>query len=157
VRFAIVGGSAMHLQDEKALGEAATAQGRLFDVLQQYPIATVSSIVVMILVAVFFVSGVDAASIVMGTPSQPGCPEPTWAVVGFWGVLTGAVAAVMLLVGGGGGDAFTGLQNLTILAAAHPGDGRFVYRAHPRSAPRPAHHPRAEGQGGHRNGRHGRP
>ena len=116
--FAIFGGSAMHLQDEKALGEATTAQSQLFDVLQQYPIATVTSIVVMILVGIFFVSGADAASIVMGTLSQHGSLEPTRAVVVFWGVLTGAVAAVMLLIGGGGGDALTGLQNLTILAAA---------------------------------------
>ena len=36
----------------------------------------------------------------------------------FWGVLTGAVAAVMLLVGNGQGDALQGLQNLTILVAA---------------------------------------
>ena len=54
----------------------------------------------------------------MGTLSQRGSLEPSRTVVVFWGVLTGAVAAVMLLVGGGGGDALTGLQNLTILAAA---------------------------------------
>jgi choline-glycine betaine transporter len=36
-------------------------------------------------------------------------------VVIFWGVATGAVAAVMLLVGGD--DALTGLQNITIVAA----------------------------------------
>ncbi|MES5820592.1 BCCT family transporter [Streptomyces sp. RG80] len=116
--FAIFGGSAMHLQEDKRLGDASTAQGQLFDVLQQYPIATVTSVVVMILVGIFFVSGADAASIVMGTLSQRGCLEPTRGVVVFWGVLTGAVAAVMLLIGGGKGDALTGLQNLTILAAA---------------------------------------
>lgn len=85
--------------------------------LQQYPIATVASVVV-ILVGIFFVSGADAASIVMGTLSQRGSLEPTRGVVIFWGVLTGAVAATMLLIGGGKGDALTGLQNLTILAAA---------------------------------------
>lgn len=31
--------------------------------------------------------------------------------------MTGAVAAIMLLIGGGSGDALTGLQNLTILVA----------------------------------------
>ncbi|MEU9174816.1 BCCT family transporter [Streptomyces sp. NPDC048420] len=116
--FAVFGGSAMHLQDEKRLSDASTAQGQLFDVLQQYPVATITSVVVMILVGIFFVSGADAASIVMGTLSQRGSLEPTRGVVVFWGVLTGAVAAVMLLIGGGKGDALTGLQNLTILAAA---------------------------------------
>ncbi|MFI7412828.1 BCCT family transporter [Streptomyces sp. NPDC049627] len=116
--FAVFGGSAMRLQDEKRLGDASTAQGQLFDVLQQYPVATVTSVVVMILVGIFFVSGADAASIVMGTLSQRGSLEPTRGVVVFWGVLTGGVAAIMLLIGGGKGDALTGLQNLTILAAA---------------------------------------
>ncbi|KMS71521.1 BCCT transporter [Streptomyces viridochromogenes] len=116
--FAVFGGSAMHLQDQKRLSDASTAQGQLFDVLQQYPLATITSVVVMILVGIFFVSGADAASIVMGTLSQRGSLEPARGVVIFWGVLTGAVAAIMLLIGGGKGDALTGLQNLTILAAA---------------------------------------
>ncbi|MFV2117287.1 BCCT family transporter [Streptomyces sp. Act-28] len=116
--FAVFGGSAMHLQEGKHLSGASTAQGQLFDVLQQYPIATVTSVVVMILVGIFFVSGADAASIVMGTLSQRGSLEPARGVVVFWGVLTGAVAAIMLFIGGGKGDALTGLQNLTILVAA---------------------------------------
>ncbi|MCF2127398.1 BCCT family transporter [Strepomyces sp. STD 3.1] len=116
--FAIFGGSAMRLQEQNRLGDETTPEGRLFAVLQEYPIATATSLLVMILVAIFFVSGADAASIVMGTLSQKGALEPSrWAVV-FWGVVTGAVAAIMLLVGSGEGDALTGLQNLTILAAA---------------------------------------
>ena len=47
----------------------------------------------MILVGIFFVSGADAASIVMGTLSQKGALEPGRLVVIFWGVVTGAVAA----------------------------------------------------------------
>lgn len=72
----------------------------------------------MMLVGIFFVSGADAASIVMGTLSQKGIREPAKWVVIFWGVVTGAVAAVMLLIGNGKGDALAGLQNLTILVAA---------------------------------------
>ncbi|MGP3953618.1 BCCT family transporter [Streptomyces sp. 7N604] len=116
--FAVFGGSAMKLQDQGRLGGETTPEGQLFGVLQQYPIATAMSLLVMILVAIFFVSGADAASIVMGTLSQKGSIEPTKPVVVFWGVLTGAVAAIMLLIGGGAGDALTGLQNLTILVAA---------------------------------------
>ncbi|WP_442727532.1 BCCT family transporter [Streptomyces pseudogriseolus] len=118
VWFAIFGGSAMRLQEQNRLGDETTPEGRLFAVLQEFPIATATSLLVMILVGIFFVSGADAASIVMGTLSQKGSLEPSrWAVV-FWGVVTGAVAAIMLLVGSGQGDALTGLQNLTILAAA---------------------------------------
>jgi choline-glycine betaine transporter len=69
----------------------------------------------MILVAIFFVSGADAASIVMGSLSEGGALEPSRKTVVFWGVATGGVAAVMLLVGGD--SALTGLQNITIVAA----------------------------------------
>ncbi len=62
--------------------------------------ATVASVLVMVLVAIFFVSGADAASIVMGTLSERGTIEPSRPTVIFWGVATGAVAAVMLLAGG---------------------------------------------------------
>ncbi|MDN3272327.1 BCCT family transporter [Streptomyces sp. MA15] len=118
VWFAVFGGSAMRLQEQNRLGDETTPEGRLFAVLQEYPIATATSLLVMVLVGIFFVSGADAASVVMGTLSQKGSLEPSrWAVV-FWGVVTGAVAAIMLLVGSGQGDALTGLQNLTILAAA---------------------------------------
>lgn len=116
--FAIFGGSALSLQAANRLGSDTSQEGRLFGVLQQYPVATISSLLVMILVAIFFVSGADAASIVMGTLSQKGSLEPTRPVVIFWGTVTGAVGAIMLLIGGGKGDALTGLQNLTVLVAA---------------------------------------
>ncbi|WP_399119772.1 BCCT family transporter [Streptomyces sp. KM273126] len=118
VWFAVFGGTAMKQQERGQLGEESTPEGQLFAVLQNYPIATVTSLLVMILVGIFFVSGADAASIVMGTLSQKGALEPGRFVVVFWGIVTGAVAAIMLLVGSGQGDALTGLQNLTILAAA---------------------------------------
>jgi len=71
-----------------------------------------------VLVAIFFVSGADAASIVMGTLSQRGTIHPSRGVVVFWGALMGAIAAIMLLVGGGKGDALSGIQNITIIMAA---------------------------------------
>ncbi|MGA5500368.1 BCCT family transporter [Streptomyces umbrinus] len=117
VWFAIFGGTAMKLKEGGALGGESTPEGQLFGVLQEFPIATATSLLVMILVGIFFVSGADAASIVMGTLSQKGALEPGRFVVVFWGVVTGAVAAIMLLVGTEG-NALTGLQNLTILAAA---------------------------------------
>ncbi|MGW4385262.1 BCCT family transporter [Streptomyces sp. NPDC004685] len=116
--FAVFGGTAMSLKESGALGNASTPEAQLFGVLHEFPIATATSLLVMILVGIFFVSGADAASIVMGTLSQKGALEPGRFVVIFWGVVTGAVAAVMLLIGNGSGNALTGLQNLTILVAA---------------------------------------
>ena len=116
VWFCVFGGAAMKAQQEGAdLAGAGTVEGQLFGLLGNYPLATVSTVVVMLLVAVFFVSGADAASIVMGSLSERGTIEPHRKTVIFWGVATGAVAAVMLLVGGS--DALTGLQTITIVAA----------------------------------------
>ncbi|MFC8124370.1 BCCT family transporter [Streptomyces sp. NPDC057302] len=118
VWFAVFGGSAMKVKERGGLGGESTPEGQLFGLLHEYPIATGTSLLVMILVGIFFVSGADAASIVMGTLSQKGALEPGKLVVVFWGVVTGAVAAIMLLIGDGSGNALQGLQNLTILVAA---------------------------------------
>ena len=116
VWFAVFGGSAIKLQmDGEQLYESGGAEQQLFTLLEQFPWATATSVLVMVLVAIFFVSGADAASIVMGSLSQRGAIEPRRLPVIFWGVATGAVAAVMLLVGGE--DALNGLKNITIVAA----------------------------------------
>ena len=116
VWFAIFGGAAIHMQQAGVdLAGKSSAEGQLFGLLEQMPLSTVTTILVMALVAIFFVSGADAASIVMGTLSERGTLEPSRWIVVFWGTLTGGVAAVMLLVGGD--DALTGLQNITIVAA----------------------------------------
>jgi choline/carnitine/betaine transport len=134
VWFAIFGGAAIDAQ-RAAAATATTADdlvskvggvasvnfdGALFQLLDHYPLASVTTVLVMVLVGIFFVSGADAASIVMGTLSERGTIEPSRRTVVFWGVLTGAVAAVMLIAGGTGGDAssaLTGLKNITIVSA----------------------------------------
>ncbi|WP_246019323.1 BCCT family transporter [Saccharothrix australiensis] len=114
--FCVFGGTAIHVQRNGTdLAGESSPESQLFALLDHFPLAAVAGVVVILLVAIFFVSGADAASVVMGTLSQRGSIAPTKGVVVFWGVLTGAMAAVMLLVGGS--DALTGLQNLTIIAA----------------------------------------
>ena len=116
VWFCIFGGAAMDLQKSGTdIAGAATPESQLFNTLAEYPAATAASVLVMILVAIFFVSGADAASIVMGSLSERGALEPSKPTVIFWGVASGAVAAVMLLAGGA--DALDGLKTITIVAA----------------------------------------
>ncbi|GAB3191722.1 BCCT family transporter [Geodermatophilus arenarius] len=116
VWFAVFGGAGIAAQRSGAdVAGQATSEGQLFGVLEQYPLVTATTVLVVVLVAIFFVSGADAASIVMGSLSERGTLRPRRGTVVFWGVVMGAVAAVMLLVGGG--EALTGLQNLTIIAA----------------------------------------
>jgi choline/carnitine/betaine transport len=116
VWFAVFGGAAINVQQGGVdLAGEGTIEAQLFSVLDQYPIAIIASVLVMVLVAIFFVSGADAASIVMGSLSERGTIKPSRGTVIFWGIAMGAVAAVMLLVGGE--DALTGLQTITIIAA----------------------------------------
>ncbi|MGJ1748950.1 BCCT family transporter [Clavibacter sepedonicus] len=118
--FSILGGSAIHAQQtdgDMTIDGAVVSDNTLFQLLNHYPLASISTILVMLLVAIFFVSGADSASIVMGTLSQRGALHPSRKVVVFWGVVMGAVAAIMLAIGGGGTEALTGLQNLTVVAS----------------------------------------
>ena len=119
--FAIFGGAAIDRQrtvgDMVGADGSVDSTGALFKLLDTMPLAGITTVLVMVLVAIFFVSGADAASIVMGSLSEKGSHEPRRATVVFWGTLTGAVAAIMLIIGGGGDEALTGLQNLTIVAA----------------------------------------
>ncbi|QTG82356.1 BCCT family transporter [Arthrobacter crystallopoietes] len=134
--FAIFGGAAFSVQ-EKANetpdtgdglvdvvdGEPSISfDGALFDLLQNLPLPNIIAggvaVLAMVLVGIFFVTGADSASLVMGSLSSNGAEEPSRGVVIFWGVLTGGVAAVMLLAGGDQpAEALSGLQRITIVAA----------------------------------------
>ncbi|MFV9459177.1 BCCT family transporter [Rhodococcus sp. NM-2] len=117
VWFAIFGGAGISEQrDGIDLAGQDTQEGQLFGMLDHLPLTGITTVLVMILVGIFFVSGADAASMVMGTLSQRGSLEPQRWVVVFWGVLTGGVAALILWTGGD--TALDGLQTMTIIAAA---------------------------------------
>jgi choline/carnitine/betaine transport len=116
VWFAIFGGTAIKQQiDGEGLAEAGSAESQLFDLLGNMPLTGIASVLVMVLVAIFFVSGADAASLVMGTLSERGAEHPTRAVTIFWGTLTGAVAALLLWLSGD--NALEGIKTMAIIAA----------------------------------------
>jgi glycine betaine transporter len=116
VWFAILGGAALDLQlsGQADLAEAVSQpEVALFTLLEEFPIASITSVVVIVLVAVFFVSGADAASIVMGMLTCRGILEPPRAIVAFWGTAMGGVAITLLLAGG-----LETLQQAAIVAGA---------------------------------------
>jgi choline-glycine betaine transporter len=90
-----------------------TPEIALFTMLEEFPLAGITSFVVVVLVALFFVSGADAASLVMGMLSTRGTLSPPRPVTIFWGIATGASAAILLLAGG-----LNSLQQAAIIAAA---------------------------------------
>ena len=114
VWFSVFGGTAItQAAGGRTFSDDSNVQ--LFEVLQAYPLPAVTGLLVMVLVGIFFVSGADAASIVMGTLSQRGTIEPARWVVIFWGAVMGGIAVLMLVTGGE--DALSGVQNLTILVS----------------------------------------
>lgn len=134
--FAIFGGGAIGLQERaERNGDMGQALARmvdgapdidfdsvLFELLGTLPFPEWFSIALMgltvVLIAIFFVTGADSASIVMGALSERGAEDPSKKSVVFWGVSVGAVAAVMLLAGGDHpAEALNGLKNITIVSA----------------------------------------
>jgi choline/carnitine/betaine transport len=132
--FGIFGGTAFHVQQEAA--KAGTPglvsmvngapsidfDGALFDLVKNMsmPAWLTGAVIIlaMVLVAIFFITGADSASIIMASLSSNGAADPKRGLVIFWGLLTGAVAAVMLLAGGDEpSEALSGLQRITIVAA----------------------------------------
>lgn len=134
--FAVFGGGAIGLQERaERTGDAGQAMakmvdgapdvdfnGVLFDLLNNLSLpgwfATALTGLTVVLIAIFFVTGADSASIVMGALSERGAEEPSKKSVIFWGTSVGAVAAVMLLAGGNHPEAaLNGLKNITIVSA----------------------------------------
>jgi choline/carnitine/betaine transport len=134
--FSIFGGAAFDVQLKSEASNGASDsmvsmvdgepsidfEGAMFDLIQHLgasPGVTLAiAILAMVLIGIFFVTGADSASIVMGSLSTNGRLEPSKGVIVFWGVLTGAVAAIMLLAGGENpGQALNGLKNITIVSA----------------------------------------
>jgi len=115
--FAILGTTAIDQQMNGAELPSSPPEEVLFSMLGGLPLAGVTTVIAALLVAIFFVTGADSASLVMGTLSQQGRPEPSRWVTVTWGVLVGAIAAVLLVAGGEEGAGLSALQNVTIIAA----------------------------------------
>jgi len=126
VWFAVLGGTAIDLQLSGAADiagpvAAGNQPGALFLTLQQFPLFWLMALIAVILVALFFISGADAASVVMGMLSSRGDLHPrSWNII-VWGTFTGAAAAICLLAGAIQGSvsvAITALQSVAIASAA---------------------------------------
>ncbi|MDA0639741.1 MULTISPECIES: BCCT family transporter [Nonomuraea] len=114
--FSISGGSAVWMQlSGTADFTAEIAQGAeaaLFALLDQLPLALLSTVLVVVLVGLYFVTSADSASLVLGSLSARGSLDPSRLLVVMWGVLVGVVALALLLAGG-----LTALQQATIVVA----------------------------------------
>jgi choline/glycine/proline betaine transport protein len=107
--FTVFGDTAlfMEVNGNAGLAEAvATPEGvptAIFQMLDQLPLATVSSVLCTICVILFFVTSSDSASLVIDTISSGGAEEPPVSQRVYWAVLEGAVAATLVFASGQAG------------------------------------------------------
>ena len=105
VWFSIFGGSALHFEHIEgitAISEAVQVDEALgfFESLQFFPASSLLIFVAMISVAIFFATSSDSGTYVNGMLTSGGDPNPPLNLRVTWGVLEGAIAAVLLGTGG---------------------------------------------------------
>lgn len=83
-----------------------------FVTLQNFPMAGLMTFLATLMIATFFITSADSATLVSAMLTSGGDPEPSAQLRITWGVIKGAVAAVLLLAGG-----LNALQTASIAAA----------------------------------------
>lgn len=116
VFFTIMGGTAVY-GDMHGIGDVAAAIDEntsyaLFAMLEELPISTVTSIIAIMLIAIFFITSADSSTYICATMTAKGVPEPPKSLRIFWGAAESAIAIVLLLAGG-----LTSLQTASIVGA----------------------------------------
>jgi glycine betaine transporter len=114
--FTVFGGTAIHVDmfqgGDIARRTADDINSAFFATLEHFPLAPVTSTVAIILVLIFFISGADANTYVLGMMTSGGSLTPRRTVLILWGVLTGVCAVALMLAGG-----LIALQNTVIVAS----------------------------------------
>ena len=108
------GGTAVSqvIADAAAPVKDAALELKLFVMLAPLPMATITSVLGIILVLVFFVTSSDSGSLVIDTITAGGKTDAPVSQRVFWCSFEGIVAAVLLLVGGS--QALTALQAMAV-------------------------------------------
>ncbi|MBT0994099.1 BCCT family transporter [Cellulomonas sp. DKR-3] len=115
--FSVLGGTALYREifgEGGLIGAGGTVDENtaLFDLLGGLPGGVVMSVGAVLLIALFFVTSSDSGSFVVSMLTSGGNPTPfTWTRV-TWSVMTGLLAAALLVAGG-----LTALQTAAILIA----------------------------------------
>lgn len=118
VSFGVMGGTSMWMRREGMAGLTADtpAADVYFTMLSHLDVVSGwLPLVSLVVLAIFFITAADSASVVMGMLSSRGDQEPRKVVVVFWGLVMAGIAVVMLLLGNE--NALAGLQQLVIVTA----------------------------------------
>lgn len=117
VWFSIFGGSALYIEHfgSGGIAEAVSVDSAagFFAMLQNFPLPQLLIPVAMLSVAIFFVTSSDSASYVNAMLTSNGNPNPPPYLRFTWGVLEGAIAALLLITGAGSG--LSSLQTASVV------------------------------------------
>ncbi len=110
--MSVFGGVAIQqvIQDGYTAAQDAPLELKLFKMLDQLPLASITSFIGIILVIVFFVTSSDSGSLVIDTITAGGKVDAPVPQRVFWCIFEGAVAIVLLLSAGG----LSSLQSMVI-------------------------------------------
>ena len=100
------------IADAAAPVKDAALEIKLFEMLAHLPLATITSILGIVLVLVFFVTSSDSGSLVIDTITAGGKTDAPVGQRVFWCTFEGVVAATLLLIGGK--EALSGLQAMAV-------------------------------------------
>ncbi len=108
------GGTAISqvIADAAAPVKAAALELKLFEMLKPLPLASLTSLLGIILVIVFFVTSSDSGSLVVDTITAGGKTDAPASQRVFWCTFEGLVAATLLIVGGAEG--LTAVQAMAV-------------------------------------------
>ena len=106
VWLSIFGGSALYVEMVSAPEAGLAAQVvedvdvALFALFEHFPAQQVTWLIAVVLIAGFFVTSSDSASMVVSILTAGGHPQPPTAQRVYWAVMEGAVAAILVMLGG---------------------------------------------------------
>lgn len=115
--FTVFGGASImnSINGVEGFAGDASPEAVLFNLFDTLPFNAITPFILIGVLAIFFITAADSASVVMGMMTSRGNPAPKKSLVVFWGLCMMGIAIVMLL--SGGEDALSGLQSLTYLIA----------------------------------------
>lgn len=116
--FTVFGDSAILRQrnnDDMLVDGAVDTNTSLFELLNGLPLATITSVLAIVVIVFFFVTSSDSGSLVIDILSSGGELETPKVTRVYWSVLEGVAAAILLVVGGAG--SLTALQTASIVTA----------------------------------------
>lgn len=106
VWFTVLGGTAMNRQRSGVADIARTAQhtksGAAFDIFNTLPVSAFTSVVVVVVLGLLFITSADSASFTLGSTTSGGSQAPPKPLRLMWSF--GAAFAAVLLLGGGTED-----------------------------------------------------